>query len=372
MILEKSNRLNIAKIIPFRFETQPSAVKGGESYPGDSGRVFDLTMDFGKRSARILLFDSDFGREELLTGRFIYGRKARSIYRTCCLTTARVLEMSFPEVLGYIERCREHRILRAGEVMSLTPFIEGLKSQGDDFKRFPVDGGDLYRANASSPINWGPETTRIFSDVCPATGGTLEAFVHKAIEETNLERLVINCSTSTLNALNRVIPEIPENIEVTVICWEALFSVWREDITLPDGEKILAGTVINLNPDNEKPQNNPLAPKEVIDYIHGIFQRDKVKILPDVAGEVGEKVQENWLGPVTYDILEFYTAGMNLSESPWREKVDSAWNLPGVQEFIKTRLPYIYDEIRAALGDGNHPDKHKAKTRAGENAFALL
>jgi len=238
-------------------------------------------------------------------------------------------------------------------------YIEGLRTQGDDFKRQPINGTMLYRAQATKEINWGPETTRIFSDICPASGSTMEAFVEKALRETNLQRIIFNCSTSTINSLNRVIPQIPETVEVIVIFWEAFFSIWREDITLPDGEIIFGGTVINLNPDPDFPQNNPIVPQEVMEYIHDIFQRDRVKLLPDIPGEVGEKIQNNWVGPITYDILEFYNAGIDFTRQPWRDRVRYAWNLRGVQSNLKTKLPYIYEDIRFRIEDNlKNPGKH--------------
>ena len=372
MIMEKSTRLKIKQVISFNFKADPNKDIEGQPYGGDSGKVFDIQMPFGERNIRLLLFDSEFGRKHLLNGRFCYGKQARHTYRHSCATTAKALDCFFPDVLGYVEHAREHQILRAGRILSLVPFIEGLKTQGDDFKRNPVNGDGLYKARSTGDINWGPETTRIFSDICPASGSTMEAFVEKALRETNLKKIIFNCSTGTINALNRVIPKIPANVEVIVIYWEALFSVWREDITLPDGETIYAGTVINLNPDPDFPTNDPIAPAEVVDYIHKIFQRDKVKLLPDIPGEVGEKVQDHWLGPITYDILEFYNAGIDFSQSPWKEKMQYAWNLPGVQQNIKMKLPYIYSDIEARITNGNAAGKTGNRETKEVREFALL
>ena len=372
MILEKSKRLQIKDVKQFNFYPNSSFDTEGTFYSGDSGKVYDIVMPFGNRTARILLFDSEFGRERLLTGRFIHGKKARKIYRHCCVTTARALECFFPDVLGYVEHAREHQILRAGRVLSLAPYIEGLKTQGDDFKRNPVEGTDMYEARSTSKINWGPETTRIFSDICPASGSTMEAFVEKVCRETNVKKIIFNCSTGTINSLNRVIPKVPENVEVVVIYWEALFSVWREDIVLPDGEKIHAGTVINLNPDPDFPDNNPIAPEEVVEYIHRIFQRDRVNLLPDVPGEVGEKIQENWIGPLTYDILEFYNAGMDLSQAPWKTKIESALEMPGVRQNLEVKLPYIYRDIESNLKNGKDGSESMVPAKSQNREFALL
>lgn len=372
MIMEKSTRLKIQQVISFSFKADPGRDVDGQPYRGDSGKVFDIRMPFGDRDIRLLLFDSEFGRKNLLNGRFCYGKQARQTYRQCCATTAKTLECYFPDILGYVEHAREHQILRAGRVLSLAPFIEGLKTQGDDFKRNPTNGDSLYRARSTREINWGPETTRIFSDICPASGSTMEAFAEKAIQETNLKKIIFNCSTGTINALNRVIPKIPQHIEVIVLYWEALFSVWREDITLPDGEIIYAGTVINLNPDPDFPDNDPVAPAEVVDYIHTIFQRDRVRLLPDIPGEVGEKIQDNWLGPITYDILEFYNAGIDFSQSPWKEKMEYAWNLPGVQQNLKMKLPYIYNDIESRITTGNSAITRGSRETEEIREFALL
>jgi hypothetical protein len=372
MIMEKSTRLKINRIISFNFKADPKKDIEGQPYGGDSGKVFDIRMPFGDRNIRLLLFDSEFGRKHLLNGRFCYGKQARQIYRHCCATTAKALECYFPDVLGYVEHAKEHQILRAGRILSLAPFIEGLKTQGDDFKRNPTIGDDLYKARSTGNINWGTETTHIFSDICPASGSTMEAFVEKAVKETTLKKIIFNCSTGTINALNRVIPKIPANIEVDVIYWEALFSVWREDITLPDGETIYAGTVINLNPDPDFPENDPIAPAEVVDYIHKIFQRDKVRLLPDIPGEVGEKVQDHWLGPITYDILEFYTAGIDFSQSPWKEKMQYAWNLPGVRQNFKMKLPYIYSDIESRISGDNEEIGTGSRDTEEIREFALL
>lgn len=372
MILEETKRLNIVNKIEFDFSGDMSVDIEGERYRGDSGVIYDLDMPFKERSVRILLFDSKFGREKLIPGRFIYGKAARFIYRHCCATTAKALLRFFPDVTGYLELTREHQILRAGKVMSLAPFIEGLKTQGDDFKRKPIEGENLYSASATKDINWGPETARIFSDICPASGSTMEAFVDKALKETNLKRIIFNCSTSTINALNRVIPTIPPDVEVTVVYWEALFSVWRDDVILPGGEVIHGGTIINLNPDPDYPQNNPIAPKDVTEYIHDIFQRDRLKLLPDIPGEVGEKIQETWVGPLTYDFLEFYNAGIDLTRSPWNNKSRSAWKMPGVQSNIRTKLPYIYNDLKEMFGDhSDEPDKMKNPGRRIKE-FVLL
>jgi len=104
MILERTNRLKIQAIKQFEFATDPRADIEGDIYNGDSGKIYDLLMPFEGRTTRILLFDSKFGRDKLIPGRFIYGRNARKIYRRCCATTAKALERFFPEVLGYVER----------------------------------------------------------------------------------------------------------------------------------------------------------------------------------------------------------------------------------------------------------------------------
>lgn len=371
MILEESKRLSINNKIVFDFQKDSGLSWEGLNYSGDTGTVYDILMPFGGREIRLLLIDSQFGRDTLLTGRFIFGRHARWIYRSCCATTAKILQQFFPDVLGYIEHAREHLILRAGEVMALSPFIEGLKSQGNDFKRHPVAGSELYQAKSTSEINWGKATTRIFSDICPASGGTMEAFVKKALKESNLKRIIFNCSTSTINALNRVMPLIPSSVEVTVIYWEALFSVWRKDVVLPDGEVINGGTIINLNPDHEAPENNPIAPQEVVELIHKVFQRDNVNLLPDIPGEVGEKIQDNQLGPILYDILEFYNAGINLSKEPWRSKMKKVWEQPEVQISLEEKLPYIYDNIKAMMSDKTY-NNDKIETIESENRHLVL
>ncbi|MCE1248425.1 MAG: hypothetical protein LWY06_17435 [Firmicutes bacterium] len=373
MILETTDRLKIQNVTEFEIHADESVNLEKETYSGDKGKVFDILMEFDGREARILLFDSEFGRNELLTARFIHGRKARNIYRHCCTTTAKVLQKHFPDVLGYVEKAKEHQILRAGSVMTLAPYVEGLKTQGDDFKRKAVGGNDMFTADATSEINWGPETTRIFSDICPASGSTMEAFVRKAAAESNLKKIIFNCSTSTINALQRVIPMIPENVEIVVIYWEALFSVWRNDMVLPDGEVIHSGTIINLNPDPDFPHCNHIAPREVSDYIHNIFQRDRVKLLPDIPGEVGEKIQDGWIGPLCYDILEFYSAGVDLSCSPWQEKARAAWEMPGVQATLKHKLPgCIYNNISAMLESGCCSYGSPDQNTADESRFALL
>jgi len=372
MILDETKRLNIVNKVEFDFPGDMSVDIEEEKYRGDSGVIYDLNMPFKERSVRILLFDSKFGRNQLIPGRFIHGEAARFIYRHCCATTAKALLRFFPDVTRYIEHAREHQILRAGKVMSLAPFIEGLKTQGDDFKRKPVEGNTLYNASATGNINWGPETTRIFSDICPASGSTMEAFVKKAMKETDLRRIIFNCSTSTINALNRVIPEIPRNIEVTVIYWEAFFSVWREDVVLPDGEVIHGGTIINLNPDPDYPRNNPIAPQEVLEYIHDIFQKDRLKLLPDIPGEVGEKIQDTWVGPLTYDFLEFYNAGIDFARHPWNEKAIKAWKMPGVQTNIRMKLPYIYGDLKAMLERNNHSSMKSNNPHRAIKEYALL
>jgi hypothetical protein len=349
MILEETQSLKINNIMDFSYKPDPDIDIEGEIYPGDTGQVFDLTMIIGERPARILLFDSEFGRNELLTGRFIYGKEARRLYSVCTNTVARTLMEYYPEILGEVENAREHQILRAGKAISIAPFIKGLKTQGDDFKRQPLGGSDMYQAACTGEINWGSETVRIFSDICPASGSTMEAFVKKAISETEVSRFIFNCSTSTINALYRVIPAIPSEIEVVVIYWEALFSVWRNDVVLPDGQTIHAGTIINLNPDDEFPRNNPIAPGKVQDYIYRIFQRDRVSLLPDVAGEVGEKIQEEWVEPLSYDFLEFCNSGIDLTREPWREKAEIAWKMEGVKEHLKSKAPEVYERLVCAF-----------------------
>jgi hypothetical protein len=345
MILEESQCIKINDIKEFSHRPDANTLIEKEIYPGDTGRVYDLIMEFDNRPARILLFDSEFGRNNLLTGRFIYGKEARRLYGICTNTVAQTLVRYYPEVLGPVENAREHQILRAGKAITIAPYIKGLKTQGDDFKRHPLEGSNMYQATATGEIDWGPETVRIFSDICPASGSTMEAFVKKAITESRVERFIFNCSTSTVNALHRVIPLIPKNIDVVVIYWEALFSVWRKDVELPDGQLIHAGTIINLNPDEESPCYNPVAPRDVHNYIHRIFQRDKVSLLPDVAGEVGEKIQEKWTEPLTYDFLEFYHSGIDLTQEPWREKAYQAWHKEGVQYCLKLKSPEVFKEL---------------------------
>jgi hypothetical protein len=345
VILEKSKRLLIRDVKKFSYQQDPRIKIEDVHYPGDTGQVFDLMMEVGERPVRILLFDSQYGRNSLLTGRFIYGKEARRIYGNCTATVAKTLLRHFPETLGYVEKAREHRILRAGEALKIAPYISGLKSQGDDFKRQPSEDINMYKAKATGDINWGPEITRVFSDVCPATGSTMEAFTKKAIAETNLENIIFNSSTSTVNSLYRVIPGIPSRINVTFICWEALYSVWRKDISLPDGQKVHAGTIINLNPDPDFPHFNPIVPLDVMNYIHDIFQRDNLSLLPDVPGEVGEKIQDNWIEPLSYDFLEFSCLGLDLLKDPWRDKSWNAWNKPGVKEHLKQKASGTFEKL---------------------------
>jgi hypothetical protein len=346
MILEETQRIKINNIREFSYKPDSDVIIEDKIYPGDTGQVFDLTMKFNEKPARILLFDSEFGRKDLLTGRFIYGKEARRLYGVCTSTVARTLMEYYPEVLGPVENIREHQILRAGKAITIAPYIKGLKTQGDDFKRYPLEGTDMYQAVSTGEINWGSETVRIFSDICPASGSTMETFVKKSLAESRVERFIFNCSTSTINALHRVMPHIPPQVEVVVVYWEALFSVWRKDVILPDGQTIHAGTIINLNPDEEFPENNPVAPREVTDYINRIFQRTSVKLLPDVAGEVGEKIQEDCVEPFSYDFLEFFASGIDLTQEPWREKARNAWYREGVQEFLKVKSPEVYLELR--------------------------
>jgi hypothetical protein len=231
----------------------------------------------------------------------------------------------------------------------------------------------MFKADATCEINWGKQTTRIFSDICPASGSTMEAFVNKAVAESNLKKIIFNCSTSTINALDRVIPAIPENVEVIVIYWEALFSVWRDDIVLPDGEVIHSGTVINLNTDPDFPNYNYIAPKEVADYINDIFQSGRIGLLPDIPGEVGEKIQDSWTGPLCYDILEFYNAGIDMSCSPWKEKARSAWEMPGVKAALAHKLPVcIFNNISAMIEGENKSTGSTSESKVDECRFALL
>ena len=174
----------------------------------------------------------------------------------------------------------------------------------------------------------------------------MEAFVNKVLAETTLKKIIFNTSTTAINSIYRVIPSIPPDVEVILICWEALFSVWRENVTLPGGEVIHGGTIINLNRDLDNPDFEPIAPREVADYIHQVFQRDRVKLLPDIPGEVGEKIQDSWLGPLTYDFLELYNAGIDLGREPWRSRAKTAWDMPGVQENLRMKAPEVYRDIR--------------------------
>lgn len=354
MILQTSKRTKIKDIREFEFEKDPDITIENEAYPGDKGRVYDLELGVQNRKVRVLLFDTGYGRNRLLTGRFIYGKEARLLYRFTTATVAQALLRYFPEVLGYVEKAKEHQILRAGKVMALAPFIEGLHTQGDDFKRKPVKGGELFTAAPTEKIDWGPETTRIFSDICPASGSTMEAFTEAVQTQTKVERIVFNCSTTTINSLLRVIPKVSPEVQTTVILWEALFSVWRDDITLPGGEVIHGGTVINLNPDPDFPDFNPIAPVEVREYIHKAYQREQVELLPDIPGEVGEKIQDNWIGPLSYDFLEFYNAGVDLSKEPWQGKAKKAWNMSGVKENLKMKAPDVYKALKKTFGNG-HP-----------------
>jgi hypothetical protein len=353
MIIEKTKRLKINDVLEFVTKPDDNVNIEGRSYPGDRGRVFDLEMPIEGRKIRILLFDSEMGRDKLLTGRFIYGKDARFLYRATTGTVAKVLGQLFPGVLGDLANTREHQILRAGRALSLAPFIPGIKTQGDDFKRKPVAGKSLYQAQATDKINWGGEECRIFSDICPASGSTMEAFTKKAVEETKLKKLIFNCSTSAINALYRVAPIIPPDVETIFISWEALFSVWRKDVTLPGGSVIHSGTIINLNVDPDFPDFHPIAPESVFEHIHCLYQKDRVDLLPDIPGEVGEKIQDSWVGPLTYDFLEFYRCGIDISQKPWFDLASSAWSMPGVKEEIKNQAPEVFEKMDEILGERN-------------------
>ncbi len=336
----------------FNFKKDESVILERKPYPGDIGQVWVSKIripiihpekgEVDERIVNSILFDSQFGRDQLLTNRLVTGSEARYPYRVCCRTVALFLANHFPFLL---EDSCEQEILRAGVGMSMSEFVPGMESRQSDFKRRSVDSPEMFEADSTELVYWSGHTNQWAVDICPATGSTDIAVEESCCfgpgKASNIRRLIFNNSTGTFWAIGRSSIHIPKNIEIWRINWEAFFSIFRQDIVLENGEKIYAGTLINVNPDSD-PRNIYIAPPGVVEYLHEIFNRSGSWVLADVPGEVGEKIQSPPIGPRIYDLLESYTTGWDLNHPVWREKFVKTMEIPGLAKNLKDRAPNAY------------------------------
>ena len=64
--------------------------------------------------------------------------------------------------------------------------------------------------------------------------------------------------------------------------------------------------------------------EETYHYITDVY--GYVPILPDLNGEVGEKIQDDQdLDVIVYDLCELFALGIRFKEEPWKSKVKKAF-----------------------------------------------
>lgn len=334
-------------------------------YPGVMGTIWEFCLRLKvKRNNNsieeiievpVIIIDSNHGKK-VLAGRFIWGKKVRDQYKICAATVVKLIqnkifslfEKEIDFVFTDLNNNREHQILRAGAAIALAPFIPGLKTQGDNVKREPSsDPNLLYVGEVKGRIQWGKEENDIASEICGATGANLSAWTADYIEKKINsgipgKRILFNTVFISVESLIRSLPILlKHNIAPIVICHEAIFNIYDDDIKLPNGEIIFGGTLISIYPDKDK-RHKVFIPRATYNYLKDIYP---TQIMPDVNGEVGEKIGEKDIDVLVYDANEFKALSMPVWKEPWKSKIIKAFcNSPGASEALRRQTPDIYKE----------------------------
>lgn len=340
-------------------ENKTITLDSGRKFTSVSGQIWEFYAEIksvqnGKiitKKIPIVIIDSSLGKE-LLLGRFISGKNANDLYSFHSYVLAQLIRRNkfnlfkdiFAKIMENPEYIIDHEILRSGHYIRLSKYFPGLISQGDDIKRQPViDQETMYQARATQEITFSDYPIDIVSEICAATGSSLEEFNRQYVEnKKNGKYIIYNINFISIEAIKRsLIPLLELDITPIFICDEGIFNIYKKDLILPNGELIKAGTLIGIYDDKE---NITIMPEETFNFINKVFP---VSVMPDICGEVGEKNQENKERDViTYDTNEFYELGIPMNYLPWSKIISKAYEEnPDAAVILQSQTPEIYDYL---------------------------
>lgn len=311
-------------------------------YPGDEGEIYEFSMhiticdngDSQKHAVQVICFTGGL-EKELEIARLVWAAEARNQYATASATFAKAVQSG--SIVRYqkemeeffssdsIGSTSEYLVLRAGKAMALKPFFSELDQRTADCKRRPIPGEKLFQGSVKGKIEWGNERNTIGDEICVASGANLEAlFTDRVKNKGQCENFLLHSIFISIEGLRRSLPVLLKaGIKPIIVCWGGIFNVYKSNITLSNGTVIDAGTLISIYPDSDQ-NNSSIMTEETYQYIIDTYCH--VPILPDLNGEVGEKIQDDLdMDVIQYDLCELFALGIRFKEEPWRSKVKKAF-----------------------------------------------
>lgn len=305
-----------------------------------------MNNDVSKRIQRdgsfIYFLDDGSLLEEIMTARFIWGEPARILYRNICEHVAEVFENDeslkyyLDEKNGY--RVIEYPILRAGEFYTINQCLESpVKVHNLNMKRIYDPQSRNFRSKIISmeePFDAGNKTVHIFSDICSASGSTMGEWTERLTEGVDGDdEIVLIYNVCILSKRSvEVVRKMTcgrENIMVIFVCWGGLFDTGDKAIILENGDRIDPLTILNLS-SNAK-DSTETARKLYNKFFTGPSLGGD--FIPDIVGEAGDKTSDDWEKVLLYDLMEFYSSGINLENNIWGEKVMEAINYYALNKY---------------------------------------
>lgn len=343
----------------FMFGPDKSISIEGKPYPGAMGIIHEFFLKLrichngSDEIVRIPIIVGDgMLAKAIFDARFVFGREARVPYAMCAATVVKLIRDNpfalhrelFAEAFADIRKVREHQILRAGAALTMAPFWPGLRTQGDDVKRHPVEGDQMFDGRVVGTIYWGPETTDIADEICIATGANFFSWGENRVEnKPDGGFIFLNSATITIEGLVRTLPLfIAHGITPIIFCWGGIFNLYNKNLHLPGGDVVNRGTMIGMYP---PPAGKVFISRESYAYDRGLYP---VEIHPDIVGEAGEKISDGRdLDVIPYDLFEMTACGIDLSVEPWRARLFEALKKsPGSIQIIKNRTPEVYENLK--------------------------
>lgn len=318
------------------FDGQPQV------YPGDEGEIYEFPMhitlgdngDSQEYEVPVICFTGKL-EKELEIARLVWGAEARNQYATASATFAKAVQSGSivryykemedffsPDTIGTTS---EYLVLRAGRAMMLKPFFPELDQRTADCKRRPTQDDRLFQGSIKGKIDWGDEEKSIGDEICVASGANLEAlFTDRVKNKGECKSFLLHSIFISIEGLRRSLPVLLKaGIKPIIVCWGGIFNVYKSNLTFSNGTVVDAGTLISIYPDSD-PNNRAIMTEETYYYINSIYGH--VPILPDLNGEVGEKIQDDLdLDVIQYDICELSALGIRFKDEPWKSKVKRAF-----------------------------------------------
>jgi hypothetical protein len=284
------------------------------------------------KGIEINIFEDKYWLNNGLTARFIYGKEVQDIYSILSKFMCDKIDQRINDFGHIFERtvC-EHIILRAGNAVQLalnSPNINQVLHV--DMKRKYCQEIDNFKADiVKAPCFDSTNEYRIdiFSDICAASGSTLEEWLiylgNKYSGKLKKWWIILNMNVISIDAVDRIVKKIPKDVKLIIYCYGGLFNTYKQKIVLKDGEEIYPYTLINIYNDNHIVL--PKTKKKIKELYQGNYN-----FLPDIVGECGEKIGYDFKKVLIYDLLEFYESGIDISIEPWNEKIKSALRKMGI------------------------------------------